>query len=80
MTLFKKKINKPIDSSTEEVGAVQLWVVSWVGRFGEFQSQTQKEFEAFASKDVAEDFANDLRQAFKLIKHTSQTEVTVKKS
>lgn len=80
MRIFRKKVvNKPINSNTEEAEAVQLWVVKWVSRYGKFSTDTKDEFEAFTSKELAESFASDLREAFKFIKHTSQTEAVVTK-
>ena len=72
-----KKISKPINSDTKEVDAVQLWIVQWISRHGSFHGQIEKQFQAFTSEELANSYANDLRKAFKFIRHTSETEVSV---
>lgn len=66
-------------NETKTVDAVELWYVEWTSRYDKYCNDTQKEFEAFPSKEDAENFAESLRQAFKLIRHTSQTRVSVYK-
>lgn len=76
--MWFKKIKVPVSNETKKQIAVQLWTVSWISRYGNFSGQTQREFEAFTSKEEANEFADALRNAFKLIKHKSQCDVTVK--
>lgn len=76
---WPKKITVPISNETKEVDAIQLWEVRWTSRHGQYNSDVSPEMEAFPSKDEAEEFALALRNAFKLIKHTSGNQVIVKK-
>ena len=76
----KKKVATLADSEDTTIEGVQLWLVRWTSRYDSWHADTQKEVEAFASKETANRFATDLRNAFKLIRHTSRTTVTVEKS
>lgn len=69
-----------IPASTRSVDAVQLWEVRWESRHGDFSSDRRPELEAFPSPEEAEAFAQALRDAFMLIKHTSRDRVTVSKA
>lgn len=72
-----KKLIIPKSNETKEVDAVQLWIVEWVSRYGAYSGDLNREFEAFPSKEKADEFADALRKAFKLIRHTSNTGVKV---
>ena len=72
-----KKVTTAENNRTKEVDAVQLWFVRWTSRYGEFSHCIRPEVEAFASAEDAKDFAKALSNAFKLIKHSSHTEVKV---
>lgn len=79
MWIFKKKA-VPETNDTKEVDAVKLWIVEWRSRHGAFSGDLRNEYEAFPHKEDAEHFAQSLRAAFKLIKHTSNTSVNVRES
>lgn len=74
---FKKKKIVPKSNETEHIEAVKLWYVSWVSRHGRFFDDTSKEIEAFPREEDANRFAESLRNAFKLIRHTSDTRVQI---
>lgn len=61
----------------EEINTVKLYYVSWFSRYGKFCADTEKEIEAFTSLEDAEAFAKDLENAFKILRHTSGTEIKV---
>ena len=72
INIFKKgtrKLNSGIDT----------WVVEWTRRYGEFHGDTEQCYQAFTDKQEAEDFAESIRRANKLIGNTSQTKVTITK-
>ncbi len=79
MNLFFKKTSVPVSNEMKEVDAVQLWQVTWWSRHGAYSSDLEKEFEVFTSEQEANDFANALRAAYKLLRHTSGTEVKMEK-
>lgn len=79
MSLFFKKTPVPISNEIIEINTVQLWQVMWYSRHGEYSHDISKEFEVFTSEKEANDFAESLRAAFKLIRHTSRPEVEVRK-
>ena len=75
--MFFKKIFAPQTNKLKEIDAVQTWVVSWVSRYGSYSGDTKKEFEVFTDEAVANEYAQSLRNAFALIRHTSQNYVEV---
>ena len=78
--IWKKKTDKTIDIATEKIDSVQLWIVEWYSRHGGYSGDIRKEYEAFTDEKVANAFAEDLINAFKLIRHTSGNRVTVRKN
>lgn len=75
--LWFKKLTVPFTNQTKEVDAVQLWEVRWTSRHGEYSSDVRPEMEGFTSPEEAHEFSDALRNAFKLIRHTSRTTITV---
>lgn len=75
-----KKLTVPENIFVKDVDAVQLWEVRWRSRHGEFSSDTRTEVEAFPTEDEANAFAAALRNAFALIRHTSNDYVSVKRA
>ena len=59
---------------------VDTWEVSWYSRYGAYSSDTRRECRFFLSQIAAEEFASALRDAFKLIKHTSGANVYLVKT
>ena len=78
--LFTKKIEVPESNEVKEIEAVQLWYVRWWARHGEFAHNLKQVTEAFTSEEEAEEFAKSLRNAFKLLRHTSGDRVIVEKN
>lgn len=76
--LFKKKLDVP-QISHIEVEAIHLWQVEWTSRHDIYSGSLKKEFEVFTSEEDATAFANALRAAYKLLRHTSGTEVSLTK-
>lgn len=76
MKLFKLFFR---DEQTINVDAVELWEVWWTRRHGEFYRDTKPAVKVFTSKEDAEMFAKAIEDAYKLIQHTSGTEVYIKK-
>jgi hypothetical protein len=78
--LWFKKLTVPLTNKTKEVEAVQLWEVRWTSRHGEYSSDTRPEMEAFTSPEAAHEFADALKNAFKLLRHTSGDTIVVRKA
>lgn len=74
-----KWLTIPWSNRTKQIQVPQLWYVRWESRYDKYGSSTQPEVEAFTSEQQANEFAESLRKAFKLIKHTSGTNVLVSK-
>jgi len=79
MRLFFKKTAVPVLNEVREVETVQLWQVTWYSRRGRWDSDIEKEYEVFTSEEAANDFAQSLRNAFKLLRFTYGNEVYVEK-
>lgn len=78
--LWLKKKEIPVSNETQFIDVVQTWEVRWTSETGKYPyNRTQPEMEVFLSKQQAEDFADSLRAAFKLVKHTSYDVVVVTK-
>lgn len=75
--LRSKTVTRPESNATVEAPAVQLWYVRWTSRHGAFSSDTREEMEAFTSAEEANTFADSLRAAFALLRHTSGVRVAV---
>mgnify|MGYP001591082313 CR=1 FL=1 len=74
-----KKIIAPVSNETTKIDAIQLWYVRWTSRYDKFAGSTRYEIEAFVSEQLANHFADALRNAFQLLRHTSDTMVIVEK-
>ena len=78
MNIFKK-LFVPTNEQQRLI-AYENWSVRWVSRYGEYSTNTQKEAEFFSTEESANQFAEQLRKAFKLIKHSSSNIVEVIKT
>ena len=67
------------DKQQVSVDVYEAWGVRWQSRHGGFSGDTKPEMRVFTSEKDAEEFADALRDAFRLIKHTSGTCVSVSK-
>ena len=75
--LWFKKLTVPFTNWTRQVEAVQLWEVRWRSRHGQYCSDTQPEVEVFTSPEDAHAFADSLRNAFRLIRHSDGDTITI---
>lgn len=78
MKFTLKKIEIPTEE-TIEVESIQSWSVTWYRRYDIFSGSTTECKEFFFTEENAESFAKALRDAYKLLRHTSGTDVKVKK-
>lgn len=72
INIFKK-------GTRQLTSGVDTWVVEWTRRYGQFSGDTEQCYQAFTNKEEAEDFADSIRRAHKLIGNTSGTYVSVNK-
>lgn len=77
--LLRKILKVPQSNNVLEVEGIRLWYVSWYSRQGCCSYDVTKETEAFPSEEEAELFAQSLRNAFELLRHTNGNEVAVKR-
>jgi hypothetical protein len=50
---------------------LEVWVVRWNQRYGEFSTDIKEIAQFFTNKEEAEEFADSLRRANKLLGHTA---------
>ena len=68
-------------SGTKQLtSGVDTWIVEWTRRYGKYHGDTEQRYQAFTNKDEAEEFADSIRRAHKLIGNTSGNNVSVKKA
>lgn len=77
--MWFKWLSVPVSNEQKQIEVVQTWEVRWQSRYGEFSQDTQPELECFTSEDEAITFAQSLRNAFALIRHTSGNKVCIRK-
>ncbi len=80
MKILTKWLTVPSTNETREIEVAQLWEVRWQSRQGEYGHDTRPEMEAFPTRQAADEFAEALRSAFALVRHTSGHTVTVTES
>ena len=68
-------------SGTKELASgVDTWVVEWTSRYGRYYADTQKRYQVFTNKEEADEFADSIKRAHKLIGNVGmETHVYVKK-
>lgn len=68
---FKKKVIQVPSGSTTPIEAACTWTVEWTSRFNAYSTGLRKEFEVVFSEEDAIKLKDSLKEAFKLIRHTS---------
>lgn len=58
---------------------IDTWTVEWTRRYGEYSGDTEQCYQAFTNEEEANEFADSIRRAHKLIGNTSGTNVYVHK-
>jgi len=71
MNIFKEE--------KEQIDTVDMWVVSWKCRYGEFSNDTKMCFQSFFTYEDAYKLKNALEDAHRLIGNTSGTRVEIEK-
>lgn len=76
--LKKKEVIFDVKPSREVDGA-EVWIVSWDKRSGDYYSETKRAAKAFLSLDNANDFAESLKSAQKLLQNTNNIRLRIEK-
>ena len=77
----KKKVVIPlapdaaVSSFTQDFNFAETWEVRWISRHGRFSGDTRPEVAGFSNEGDALVFATAIRDAYKMLRHTSDTEV-----
>lgn len=79
---FIKKLNnlirpQRVKEIVEEVDGAHVWVVSWDARYGDFSSDKKRVAKAFLNEDDANQFAESLEMAQKLLQNTNNLHINV---
>ena len=67
------------DKTTKTLKAVELWEVRWDRRTGPWHGNIEEQVRVFTSEEEAKEFKTALKDAYKLLKHTSGTGVYLHK-
>lgn len=77
---FISKINSIFGvKKVKNVQGAEIYTVSWMSRFGDYSSDTNRVYKAFLTKEDAEEFAQSLRDAHKLLRNTNSIKITITK-
>ena len=76
MNLFKRKINIP-NETKEQIDTVDMWVVSWWSRYGQYYGDVKRSFQSFFTYEDACKLKRSLEDANRLIGNTSDTQVNI---
>ena len=81
---FIKKLNNlvrphKVREIVEEVPGAHVWMVSWEARYGDYVQDTKRVAKAFLNEDDANQFAESLRMAHKLLQNTNSLRIKVEK-
>lgn len=80
MSIFKRKTVAVPTGETKTCEAADLWEVRWEGRNGPFSHDTFPTVEVFFTEESAKEFAERLRDAYKLLKITGVCHIEISKS
>ena len=83
-TIFqKKKIEEAVEQKgatiNPETGEIDVYVVSWWGRNGEYSSSKCRVAKSFISQDAAKAFKKELEAAQALLKNTENLDIRIDK-
>lgn len=81
---FIKKLNNLIRPSkvkeiVEQVEGAHVWVVTWNARYGEYSGDTKRVAKAFLDENDANQFAESLELAQKLLQNTNSLRIKIEK-
>lgn len=81
---IKAKLNKLIrphivKEIVEEVDGAHVWIVSWEARYGDYSQDTNRVAKAFLNEDDANQFAESLEMANKLLQNTNNLRIKIEK-
>ena len=71
-----KSVEVPSGEKVNLEGLV-TWKVQWLARNGQFAGHTFPTAQFFTTKEDAEKFAVQIKEAFKLVRNTANNEITV---
>ena len=60
---------------SQDFNFAETWEVRWISRHGRFSGDTRPEVAGFSNEGDALVFATAIRDAYKMLRHTSDTEV-----
>ena len=63
----------------EQVPGAHVWIVTWDARWGEYYGETKRVAKAFLNEDDANQFAESLEMAHKLLQNTNSLRIKIEK-
>jgi len=77
--IFAKRIINLPSGETQKVETVDMWVVSWYSRYGEYSHDITKRYQSFFNEKDALKLKETLDNANRLIGNTSNVLVEIEK-
>ena len=62
---------------TRQVECAKVWMVSWDARYGSYSGETKRASKAFLNENDAQDFAQSLKDAQKLLQYKEYLGINV---
>jgi len=80
MSIFTKKKETIIKSvETIEVEGAEVYMVSWLSRYGHYNGDVTRVAKAFLKQDDANNFVASLKEAAKLLQYTEYLDIRIEK-
>ena len=68
-----------IKEIVEQVPGAQVWMVSWDARWGDYSTDIKRAAKGFLNEDDANQFAESLEMAQKLLQNTNSLNIKIEK-
>ena len=63
----------------KETNNVEIWMVSWTSRYGNYHYDVQRSAKAFLTEENAKDFKKSLEEAQHILQNTNDINITIVK-
>ena len=63
----------------KETNNVEIWMVSWTSRYGNYHHDVQRNAKAFLTEEDAKNFKKSLEEAQQILQNTNDINITIVK-
>jgi hypothetical protein len=61
----------------KEINDVEIWIVSWISRYGDYHFDVQRCAKAFLTEEDAKNFKNLLEESQQILQNTNDINITI---